>query len=289
MTETYIRVKNKKQLQSAVNGKAADVLLLDFGCASVDIESLKSEHSDLSFFLQMPDILREKKSDSVKKIAERALLFDGILIKTFDEIALVNEVLAEKSDVEDQDFDKWQIIGDAFLYAYNTEALAFYKNFFPNMKFILPDELTDREIIQLIESAKEKGIAEKSDFIYKVYGYQPLMITNQCLNRNYTGCEKPLLQFADEKKNQFYISSECGQCYDIVYNGQPTVMLDKMEATDAGFEIEGTVFHNILLDFTVEKENEMDMVLGMTGEGKLTVSVPERFRLTRGHHYKGVE
>ena len=289
MTETYIRVKNKIQLQAAVNSEVADVLLLDFGCASVDIAAMKIEHPQTKFYLQLPDVLREKKAVSVKKIAEKALSFDGIVIKTFDEIALVNEVLAEKSDVKDQGFDKWQIIGDAFLYAYNTEALAFYKNFFPNMKFILPDELTDREIMQLIESAKEKGIAERSDFIYKVYGYQPLMITNQCLNRNYTGCEKPLLQFADEKKNQFYISSECGQCYDIVYNGQPTVMLDKMEATDAGFEIEGTVFNNILLDFTVETENEMDLVLGMIGNEQLSVNVPERFRLTRGHHYKGVE
>ena len=97
------------------------------------------------------------------------------------------------------------------------------------------------------------------------------------------------MQFADEKKNQFYISSECGQCYDIVYNGQPTVMLDKMEAADAGFVIEGATLNNILIDFTVETENEMDLVLGMIGNEQLPVSVPERFRLTRGHHYKGVE
>ena len=66
-------------------------------------------------------------------------------------------------------------------------------------------------------------------------------------------------------------------------------MLDKMEATDVGFEIEGAVFNNILLDFTVETENEMDLVLGMIGNEQLYVNVPERFRLTRGHHYKGVE
>ena len=272
MKKLYIRVKNKIQLQAALAYGKADALLLDFGCASVDIEALKSEYPGMQFCLQLPDILREKKAESVKKIAERALLFDGVVIKTFDEIALVKEVFNGAGK---------QIIGDAFLYAYNTEALAFYKNFFPDMKFILPDELTDREIRQLIVQAEEKGVAEESDFIYKAYGYQPLMITNQCLNRNYAGCEKPLMQFADEKKNQFYITSECGQCYDIVYNGQPTVMLDKMTDEGDTFCIDDTSFNHILLDFTIETEDEMRQILSDPDS-------PVK-RLTRGHHYKGVE
>ena len=272
MKKLYIRVKNKIQLQTALAYGKADTVLLDFGCASVDIEALKSEYPGMRFYLQLPDILREKRTESVQKIAERALLFDGIVIKTFDEIALVKEVFHGAGK---------QIIGDAFLYAYNTEALAFYKNFFPDMKFILPDELTDREIRQLIVQAEEKGVAEESDFIYKAYGYQPLMITNQCLNRNYAGCEKPLMQFADEKKNQFYITSECGQCYDIVYNGQPTVMLDKMTVEGDTFCVDDTSFNHILLDFTIETEDEMRQILSDPDS-------PVK-RLTRGHHYKGVE
>jgi len=270
-------VKNKIQLQAAITSGAADVFLLDFACASVDIEGLKAEHPELQFYLQLPDILREKKAESVQKIAGRALLFDGIVIKTFDEIGLVKELA--------QGPRKWQIIGDAFLYAYNTEALAFYKSFFPEMKFILPDELTDREISQLIAAAREQGIAAEQDFIYKAYGYQPLMITNQCLNRNYAGCEKPLMQFADEKKNQFYITSECGQCYDIIYNGQPTVMLDKMSETDEGFEIDGIVYSNIMYDFTIEPKEDITRILSGTPEGENGLVS----NLTRGHHYKGVE
>ena len=257
----------------AVAYESADVFLLDFACASVDIEALKAEHPGVQFYLQLPDILREKRTESVQKIAARALLFDGIVIKTFDEIGLVKELVQESCE--------WQIIGDAFLYAYNTEALAFYKSFFPEMKFILPDELTDWEIRQLIVQAEEKGVAEESDFIYKAYGYQPLMITNQCLNRNYAGCEKPLMQFADEKKNQFYITSECGQCYDVIYNGQPTVMLDKIGKTEEDFLIDGIRFSNLLLDFTIETEDEMKQILADPHS-------PVK-RLTRGHHYKGVE
>ncbi|MDO4735101.1 MAG: hypothetical protein Q4A51_07550, partial [Lachnospiraceae bacterium] len=165
MKKLYIRVKNKIQLQTALAYGKSDALLLDFGCASVDIEALKSEYPGMQFCLQLPDILREKKAESVKKIAERALLFDGVVIKTFDEIGLVEELIAENgesrkkqdaaAEVPAQKPNKWQIIGDAFLYAYNTEALAFYKSFFPEMKFILPDELTDREIAQLIAAARE--------------------------------------------------------------------------------------------------------------------------------------
>ena len=265
MAETIIRVKNKIQLQTVLECKEVDTLIADFGCQSLDIESIKKAHPETSFYLQLPDILREKKAESVRKIAEKALDFGGIVIRNFDEIGLLEDVLKKAPERMPK------ILGDSFLYAYNTSAISFYKGLFPDMKFLLPDELTDREIEELADAAEAQLGIKREDFIYKIYGYQPLMITNQCLNRNYTGCEEPLLSFSDEKKNRFFITSECGQCYDIVYNGQPTVMLDKAEVFESGF--------GLLYDFTIETEEEIRRIL----EG----GVPEK--LTRGHHYKGVE
>lgn len=262
-----------------------NVMLADFGCASLDIEGIRKEHPEKKFFLQLPDVLREKKAESVKSLAEKALRFDGVVIKNQDEIGLLKEVFAASEMPED-----FAVIGDSFLYAYNSDAVAFYKSFYPQMKFVLSDELTDREAAELIKLAEMRGAAVPSDFIYKAYGFQPLMITNQCMNRNYAGCAKPLMEFADEKRNHFYISSECGQCYDIVYNGQPTVMLDKIVRTPNGFNIAGYRYQSILLDFTIESEEEIDGILWSFFEYLEGNDEPLEFpKLTRGHHAKGVE
>ena len=276
-----VRVKNKIQFEEALRFARVDQLIADFGCASLDIENIRKEHPEKKIYLQLPDVLREKKAESVKKIAEKAFLFDGIVIKNFDELGLLLELVNGEQKLSDD----FQVIGDSFLYAYNLSAISFYRGFFPQMKFILPDELTDRENAKLMAEAEKECGVPSEDFIYQLYGYQPLMITNQCLNRNYAGCEKPLLRFEDEQKRQFFITSECGQCYDIIYNGQPTVMMDKMSETDEGFEIDGIVYPNIMFDFTIEPKEEIARILSGTPEGENELVS----NFTRGHHYKGVE
>ena len=96
------------------------------------------------------------------------------------------------------------------------------------------------------------------------------------MNKRYAGCTKPLMKFTDEKHNDFYITSECGQCYDIVYNGQPTWAADLVEKN-------GCPADNILLDLTVEDEKETAAVLDafFSGEDKWRKILP---KYTRGHH-----
>ena len=248
-------------------------VIADYGCAQSDVSALR-DGTQKKFLLQLPDVLREKKAEAVRAIAQRAASFDGIVIKNLDEIGLVEELMRDGALPGPEET---RIVGDAFLYAANTAALSFYRSRFPGMQFILNDELSDRECASLIRAAEAKGIAAASDFMYKVYGYQPLMITNQCLNRNYAGCTKPRMEFADEKKNRFLITSECGQCYDILYNGLPTCMLDKVGTEDGPGS---SVFPNLLIDFTVETEAEVKQILSAEA------FVPER--KTRGHHYKEI-
>ena len=278
MPDIIVRVKNKTQLLTALSFEKVRTVIADYGCAQTDPALLKKETPEKKIYLQLPDVLREKRAGSVRQIAERGALFDGIVIKNLDEIGLLKEMsrLGGPLDLEEK-----TIVGDAFLYAPNVAALSFYRSLFPTMKFILNDELSDKECAMLIQEAEAKGAAFPSDFIYKAYGYQPLMITNQCLNRNYAGCMKPLMEFADEKKNRFLITSECGQCMDIVYNGHPTFMLDKVFENETGFRAGAFSFSNLLLDFTVETEEEMRTVLSGNGQ------IP--FKMTRGHHYKEIE
>lgn len=283
MSNLYVRVKNKKQFEAACQAGGFDVLIADYASAPARIGDVKAAHPHTAFYLQLPDVLRENKTASVKEMAQKALSYDGMVIKNLDELGLLLQMAKSQPLPE-----HYVVVGDAFLYAYNSAALSFYKNLFPQMRFIAADELTDVELASLITDSTKKGLANASDFLYKAYGYQPLMITNQCLNRNYYGCLKPQLAFTDEKKNRFPVTSECGQCYDIVYNGQPTVMLDNAVRTADGFRIDRHLFANILLDFTLESAEEVTRILAAAAK---CLPLPSDFfkYYTRGHHYSAVE
>ena len=242
MREIIVRVKNKEQLAAVIGRTDISGIILEFGC-------LPLPEIDKLLWTALPDVAREQKLASVRQIIERGT-GAGFVIKNLDELELLEGF-------------EGPLLGDAFLYAYNTEALQLYLRLFPQMQFIAPDELTDDELAAL---EKRSGVK----FIYKIYGYQQLMITNQCLNRNYFGCEKPRVDFADEKGNKFTMTSECGQCYDVVYNGLPTSMLDK----DVQAE-------RVLYDFTLESASEVSDILD---RGAAAV---EEF--TRGHHFKGID
>jgi len=274
MIQYFVRVRTKEQLQTALRWGNASVLMLDGEAASLLEE-------DLAFFwtkeapkvvICLPDVLRQSRLELTKSALSRILPLlpssAGLLIRNLDELGMVR----------DMGFPGW-LIADSFLYAANSDAFRFYLDLFPEMWFISSDELTDRELAQ----SRKPVPAER--MIVKVYGHQPLMISNQCLNRNYTDCKEKLTSFTDSKNGQFFVMSSCRQCYSTIYNGKCTWLLDKVTA-DGYLE-----YDNLLLDFTAEDSGQMQEVLSLCGRtgpeatGK-RINVPD---FTRGHHYKGVE
>lgn len=258
MKNIIARIKTKDQFNAVMQFEEIHTVI-----GSNAAFSSMCDREDKEFYLSLPDVLRENKlkqgQADINKAKETKV---GLLIKNIDELGMAKEM----------GFGG-KVMADSFLYAYNDFAFEFYKNICPNMKFILSDELSDKELESLKEVSKE-------NLIYKAYGYQQLMITNQCMNKNYWGCLKPLLKFKDDKNNEFYITSECGYCYDIVYNGQPTNMLDKLG------EIK---FENILLDFTIESEEETKNIIEIALKAATHESINLTNKYTRGHHYKGVD
>lgn len=271
MGDIIVRVKNNALLETAGSYDGIDVIIADFGCSEDSLLAAAEKYPKRRIYIQLPDVLREKRAESVEKIAERAMRFDGVVIKNLDEAGLIRKILHGAGK-------KTEVIGDAFLYAYNSSAVAFYKQLFADMRFIASDEISDREVGAMIRKCEEKGVATGKDFIYKAYGHQPLMITDRCINRTYAGCMNPLMRFRDEKNNDFYVTSECGQCYDIIYNGLPSFMPEP-----AG-ELKEMIPH-ILLDFTIESAEKMREVMDHFLEGKALALKANTY--TRGHHLKG--
>lgn len=268
----WARVKTEEQFRSVVESNAlfTDYIIVDYDLAQnekvlQEISQIRGEHnpSELNrkFYYQLPDVLRNLK---VEKLLAPAKNFDGVVIKNLDELGMI--VTTELPE-------ELEIIGDAFLYAYNKPALELYRSFVPKMKFILSDELKKAELGQLMKAEPAEN------FILKVYGHQAVMITAQCLNKNYGRCWKqknaanklpnPVIRFTDETGEDFYSASHCKECYSVIYKGEPTCIFSKAEDK----------CENLLFDFTIETGKEMAQILkerkGLAYNG--------------GHYDKGIE
>lgn len=266
MKQYYIRVKTKEQLKAVMKWGKADYLIVD----SL-LENEITDGRDKVIF-SLPDIAREEKLSSIEKIYEKCCKSGGLMIKNLDELGLLLEKGYEG-----------KVIADPFLYAYNSEALEFYREYYPDMSFVCSDELTDREMRQTIDglAEKTKSVEISDKFIYRLYGYQQLMITNQCVSRNYTSCTDKTMTLKDERGNCFIAQSNCGLCYSTVYNGCASSMMDKLEEIS---------FDNLLVDFTVENSGETEEVLKKIDAFSNEKTSNEKERgISRGHHYKGVD
>ena len=265
--EIWVRIKTEEQLQAVMESQVnAKRLILDAALFSVTPDCVQMIHrqaADTKVYLQLPDILRQNRKGQIEKLLEQAKGCAGLVIRNLDELGLI---------LEKQMQEQFELIGDAFLYAYNNDALRFYRELIPEMKFIYSDELTDKEAGSLAGG--------KSVFLYKVYGYQEVMITAQCFLKNTGNCmrskqagskvaQSGWMELRDETKNNLHAESICDLCHTVIYNGVPTSMLDKI--TDK--------YENLLYDFTIEDADTVKEIL----EAK------QCHNYTRGHHLTPID
>lgn len=252
--KTWIRVKTKEQLEAVKESQVRmDHLILDaaFVSAETEFDSLATE---TKVCLQLPDVLRQNQKEQIKSLLDKASACWGLVIKNLDELGLLLELGAE---------ERFTLIGDAFLYAYNRDAIRFYRELVPEMRFICSEELTDKEANGLMD--------DKEIFIYKVYGYQTVMITAQCFRKNSGACRRTCgrTDLRDETGNILYAENDCDLCHTVIYNGVPTSMLDK----------DTSEYENILYDFTIEDAETVKRIL----------TLKQCSNYTRGHHLSPVD
>lgn len=247
-SRTFLRICTEEQLDTALRWGKMQVLLLDGALAETprDLPGWTGET-----VLCLPEVARQSRLPLIQNMLRDLPKETGIMVRNLDELGMLRQMGY-----------RGRIIGDASLYVSNTFAMQFYLDLFPQMQFLCSDELTDKE--------QEQIRSDKGRMIVKVYGHQPLMISNQCLNRNYTDCRKKGQWFRDSRRERFYVKSSCTQCFSIIYNGKCTYMGDRIR--EMGYQ-------RILYDFIMEDPQQMLRILNG--------SVPQDY--TRGHHYKGVE
>ena len=173
MKKYYIRIRTIEQLEAVMDWGRAEAVLADPGILEQAgwPDAFSGGENDPDVYFCLPDVTRQAKIRLTQSMVEMAGDRAGLVIYGPDQLGMLLETGFTGP-----------VIADAMLYACNSESFKLYLELSPSLRFISNDELTDREL-------SETGY----DVIYKAYGHQQLMVTNQCLIKNHTGCGRKIL------------------------------------------------------------------------------------------------
>ncbi|MBP1754470.1 MAG: hypothetical protein H6Q59_868 [Firmicutes bacterium] len=271
-----VSVQKQEQLEQALQVPQISAIYLDYDWFSRDeirTNARKVNAVGKEFYLSLPHICRLAQYDRLKKelleiIEDESLT--GFIIKNFEEI----ELLQSLRSIEKQK----KLITNYNMYTYNIEAKSLLSEWGIE-HFTAPVELNYQEL-------KTLGVTD-SDLI--IYGYQPVMISAQCLYESTTGCRKSSKgntgNLVDRLGKSFLVQANCNSCYNIIYNGQALSLLKYSQ------EIADLSPENLRLDFTFETGEEMQKILSTF---IFEFFDGERVKLelndyTTGHFKRGVE
>lgn len=194
-----------------------------------------------------------------------AAVYDGVLVRNWESFMRLRELGRGKDICLDQN-----------LYVFNRYGKTFIKRQGTG-QFTAPAELNAREL----ESLDIRGA------VMNVYGYQPVMVTANCIRRSVDGCRKKegYTFIRDRYKKQFAVRTCCRYCYNVIYNSAPLYLADKAK------EVMGLSPGELRLDFTVETREEAREVIRLYIDAFIynrEVEAPGT-EYTRGHFGRGVK
>ena len=164
---------------------------------------------------------------------------------------------------------------DHGMYTFNRLAMETMKQYGAS-RLTVPVELNSREIA---------GMGGCGELI--VYGYLPMMISAQCIQKTMAGCSsRPgVLYLRDRKGKRFPVKNQCRFCFNTIYNESPLSLKGLSD------EVKKLSLKAWRLNFTMEDSETTKEVLEsfyeeFAEEGDKTSPVGN---FTRGHFKRGVE
>ncbi len=301
--QTVISIADPAQLDIVLASGLADRVDLDYPKGTPeeilrrDLDRIRLAGSKAGYCF--PYVLRKSDGYAAGGGPEMAvrLDFDYYIARSFDSLGWLLDQARIAPD---------RVITDYNVYVFSREAAAAYADT-GLAGYTVSYELNQKEMMH-----QQKRGAE-----LLVYGYQPLMISAQCVYRNYDVCSKnggsrQDLFLEDRYQNRFRVMCDCGTCYNVIWNAVPLSLLDAAEAVGK------LPFQTRKLSFTSETPRETKQILGdyrkafLTGESlpkdreadrkdrqtgrndrqsdrKDRQSVRKDRRITHGHFNRGVE
>ncbi|MGN0395938.1 MAG: U32 family peptidase [Coprococcus sp.] len=260
-----VYIKTLEQFRIVNNFEFVENVIVEYNAYKVIEQEFPDKTDDI--YVALPYVLREQSLSIMDSIYNETKKCRGYLIKNIDQLAYLI----------DKEYNG-TVICDSLVYAYNNEAICFYKKLNDKITFIASNELRLDEINQL-------------DYMpsIKVYGYQPVMYSANCTNGYYhNACKQhktTYTAFYDDMKNRFYASNDCMTCGSVIYNGIPTDIIDYYKDNKNSIS-------DCLIDFTIEDGRHTTLVmerLAAVFDGKQYTIQNKNMSYTKGHYFRGIE
>ncbi len=293
--DIHVLVSSKEQLGVALGYLAGDSHKKKIERIYVDSKLLLGEEKDsvlkdlkiaadagTEVIAALPYVTREEKIDGTLDIITlinicKAGNLCGLLVRNLEQLGYLrdNNYLGK-------------VICDYGVYVWNVESFKLLsectKGDFSVDEISVPYELT-------IHEAKDVTVAVKSicdvPVTYNIYGHVPMMISAGCVKKTTDRCSgkngsvhSEKMHMIDRMGNDMTVTTDCRNCYNVIWNTDPTVLLGKMKTID-----DIGIFDHYRIDFTIESGNDTRDVL----ESFINDKAFEKKNYTTGHYKRGVE
>lgn len=217
------------------------------------------------WLLALPHVVREKDLERLSRVCGQAVCDGcrGFLVRNLESFAFLSEMGWG---------DRCRL--DAGMYTYNDRAVEFWRG-----------QNVAADMVPLELNQKEIAHRENSMSYMMVYGYIPLMVSAQCIQKNLRKCDgkSGCLRIRDRYRKEFPVQRCCDFCYNILYNSLPYGLLEYQKSlSEMGL-------YRFFLSFTLESAEETrktaEAFIRAYGKGM----AQEGFSYTKGHMKRGVE
>ncbi|MCR4612054.1 MAG: hypothetical protein K5644_09175, partial [Lachnospiraceae bacterium] len=262
-----ITVSSKEQLSAICNtdnlGDYDLIIPMDnyelFKC----VANRKSDYSAKSIFAKLPVVIRDKSKDTLVDSIDILQIYDGVVVSGYDGLYFAKKHLNKP------------IIADSSLYSYNNYAIDTIAGLGVDIN-VAPLELNNKELSH----------RNNKNSVLTIYGRIPMMITNNCINKNCNYCDntEKLLTIKDKKGHSFPVRNFCKMCYNVIYNESPTCLFNESD------KINKLKFSGFKIDFTNESGELTKKILKLYADSFIyDKAINIDFGYTKGHFNRGVE
>ena len=262
-----VSIRNMSQLKTVISSDKSGIIndiyleMAAFKNEAAEALSMIITSGKRAFF-KLPRILRSSYYDETKDFCEKYKDKVSFIASNYESLALLKEIGADYRT-------------DSNLYCFNNIAKKCL-----NTDYTLPVELNEAEL---------KSVADGNGELI-VYGLFPVMVSAQCVFKTITGkCgahEDVVIK--DPKGFNFRAHSECGYCYNLLYNSAVQCILHRLD------RVLQSGCGRLRIDLTFENESETGLVIrsltrALEGCSNEFPSEIMGLPLTNGHFNRGVE
>lgn len=274
--ELSASVITKQQLEAVL--KVPEITRVYADCGMFRAETFREEvlqavttvrEKGKTLYLTLPHIVRDRelngRAEAFAELAEAGL--GGFLVRNLETFGTLKRLGLEKSAVL-----------DANLYTMNNESRKFWKN-----------QGSAGDTVPLELNQKELRFRQNTGSEMMVYGYIPMMVSVQCVQKNLDKCNRrcEVLTLKDRYQKEFHAVCNCEFCYNTIYNSLPMSLLKEAET------VRKLGISRYRLSFTLENGEQTEKIARGFAEvyknGRQPDAALLQMETTKGHFGRGVE